>query len=309
MSKPIVCLFEQLRQFAEYFRPCFSRCQRWYFVIVFLSLAECEERKTLMGLLRVLGELVSLAGLSRFLNQWRWSTTALAHRWGSYCCERMSGPVLAEQARLKATQPHRVGRPKETVVTGFLIFDDSAHTRPKGRAMEGLGRHYSTTEKKVVSGHCLFSGLYVLLDQRCPLEPRMYCQKRVCEAEGRPSRASMRISSRRPGCASWEEPLKSVRCWGFTMLKWRPTSSTEKLPQIALFVSQQDVVRQPTTRIFSRAGCRRAFPGPFSPVLFFRMLPSKDPYDVGCPFPQCHPFASEWMTLIHSASKSLRQLN
>ena len=229
MPKPLVCLSEQLRQFAEYFRPCFSRRQWRYFVIVLLGLVECEERKTLTGLLRVIGESVSLSGLSRFLNQWRWSTTALARLWWSYFCERMckrmAEPVQAEHARLKAAQPHCVGRPKETVVTGFLIFDDSVHTKPKGRAMGGLGRHYSATEKKDVSGHGLLSGLYVLLDQRCPLEPRMYCQKRVCEAEGCPSRASMRISSR-PGCASWEEPLKSVRYWGFTVLEWRPTLST-----------------------------------------------------------------------------------
>ena len=162
MPKPLVCLSEQLRQFAEYFRPCFSRHQWRYFVIVLLGLVECEERKTLTGLLRVIGESVSLSGLSRFLNQWRWSTTALAHRWWNYFCKRMAEPVQAEHARLKAAQPHRVGRPKETVVTGFLIFDDSVHTKPKGRAMGGLGRHYSATEKKDVSGHCLFSGLYVL---------------------------------------------------------------------------------------------------------------------------------------------------
>lgn len=186
MPKPIICLSEQLRQFAEYFRPCFSRRQWRYFVIVLLGFIECEERKTLTGLLRVIGESVSLSGLSRFLNQWRWSTTALAHLWWRYFCERMIEPVRAEHARLKAAQPRRVGRPKETVVTGYLIFDDSVHTKPKGRAMGGLGRHYSNTEKKVVNGHCLFSGLYVLLERRCPLEPRMYCQKRVCEAEGIP---------------------------------------------------------------------------------------------------------------------------
>jgi hypothetical protein len=173
-----------LRQFAEYFRPCFSGRQWRYFVIVLLGLIECEERKTLTGLLRVIGESVSLSGLSRFLNKWPWSTTALVHRWWTYFRERMTAPVRAEHARLKAAQPRRVGRPKRTVVTGFLIFDDSVHTKPKGRAMGGLGRHYSNTEKKVVSGHCLFSGLYVLLGERCPLEPRMYCQKQVCEEEG-----------------------------------------------------------------------------------------------------------------------------
>ena len=93
----------------------------------------------------------------------------------------MTEAVRAQHARLKAAQPRRVGRPKRTVVTGFLIFDDSVHTKPKGRAMGGLGRHYSNTEKKGVSGHCLFSGLYVLLAERCPLEPRMDCHKQVCE--------------------------------------------------------------------------------------------------------------------------------
>ena len=52
--------------------------------------------------------------------------------------------------------------------------------------MGGLGRHYFNTERKVVRGHGLLSGLYVLLGQRCPLEPRMYCQRQVCEAEGHP---------------------------------------------------------------------------------------------------------------------------
>jgi len=230
MPKPLVCLSEQLRQFAEYFRPCFSRRQWRYFVIVLLGLVEGEERKTLTGLLRVIGESVSLSGLSRFLNQWRWSTTALAYRWWSYFCERMSEPVRAEHVRLKAAQPHRVGRPKETVVTGFLIFDDSVHTRPKGRVMGGLGRHYSTTEKKVVSGHCLFSGLYVLLEQRYPLEPRMYCQKRVCEAEGVPFQSKYAhlvpsgVRKLRPTlvlmtCHDPEAPLKSVRYWGSTVME------------------------------------------------------------------------------------------
>jgi hypothetical protein len=72
------------------------------------------------------------------------------------------------------------------VVTGFLILDDSVHTKPKGRKMGGLGRHYSGTEKRVVRGHCLFTGLYVLLGRRCPLLPRLYRQKAVCEREGVP---------------------------------------------------------------------------------------------------------------------------
>jgi len=71
-------------------------------------------------------------------------------------------------------------------VTGYLIFDDSVHVKPKGRKMGGQGRHYSSTDKRVVTGHCLVSGLYLLLDQRCPLPAQMYRQKAVCQREGVP---------------------------------------------------------------------------------------------------------------------------
>lgn len=49
--------------------------------------------------------------------------------------------------------------------------------------MGGLGNHYSNTAQKVVSGHCLFTGLYVLLGQRCPLQARLYRQQSVCQQE------------------------------------------------------------------------------------------------------------------------------
>jgi hypothetical protein len=186
MPKPIVCISEQLRQYLEIFRGCFSTRQWKYFVIVLLGLIECEERKTLCGLLRVIGEQVSLSGLSRFLNKWPWSPEAVAQSWQADFRQRLEPLVQAEHVRLKALAPKGVGRPKQTVVTGYLIFDDSVHEKPKGRKMGGLGSHYSNTAQKVVTGHCLFSGLYVLLGQRCPLAARMYCQQRVCEEEGQP---------------------------------------------------------------------------------------------------------------------------
>ena len=40
MPKPIVCLSEQLRQFVEIFRSCFSKRQWKYFVIVLLRPGE-----------------------------------------------------------------------------------------------------------------------------------------------------------------------------------------------------------------------------------------------------------------------------
>jgi hypothetical protein len=194
MPKPIVCLSEQLRQYTEIFRSCFSQRQWKYFVIVLLGLVECEERKTMSGLLRVIGERVSLSGLSRFLNRWSWSPEKVAATWMRHFRQRLEGQVQAEHARLKALEPKRVGRPKQTVVTGFLIFDDSVHEKPKGRKMGGLGRHFSNTVQKVVTGHCLFTGLYVLLGQRCPLSARLYCQQRVCEQEEQPFQSKVAMA-------------------------------------------------------------------------------------------------------------------
>ena len=184
MPKPIVCLSEQLCQYLETFRPCFSKRQWKYFVTVLLGLIECEERKTLTGMLRMIGERISLSGLSRFLSKWSWSAAEVTQIWLLRFRQRLERLVQAEHDRLEAERPKSVGRPKATVVTGYLIFDDSVHTKPKGRKMGGLGRHYSHTDQCVVTGHCLFTGLYVLLDQRCPLEAQLYRQKSACQQEG-----------------------------------------------------------------------------------------------------------------------------
>jgi len=162
-----------------------------YFVTVLLGLVECEGRSTLTGFLRCVGEEISLSGLSRFLSRWSWSTEEVVAAWWSRFREQMAPLVKAEHARQRAERPKRRGRPKATVVTGYLIFDDSVHSKPKGRKMGGLGRHYSGTEKRVVQGHCLFSGLYLLLGRRCPLQPRLYRQKAVCEREGVPFRSKV----------------------------------------------------------------------------------------------------------------------
>lgn len=183
MPKPIVCLSDELRQFMTAFRTCFSKRQWKYFVTVLLGLIECEERKTMTGLLRVVGERVSLSGFSRFLNKWPWSPEQVAQTWLQRFRQRMVPTVQAEHQRLKEERPKSVGRPKATVVTGYLIYDDSVQVKLKGCKMGGIGRHYSSTERRVVPGHCLFSGLYRLLGQCCPLVPEMYRQKAVCERE------------------------------------------------------------------------------------------------------------------------------
>jgi hypothetical protein len=194
MPKPIVCLSEHLRQYLEVFRPCFSRRQWKYFVTVLLGLIECEERKTMTGLMRVVGERISLSGLSRFLSKWSWSAEQVAQTWIDRFREQMKPAVQAEHARLRAERSKSIGRPRATVVTGYLIFDDSVHTKPKGKKMGGLGLHFSNTEQKVVSGHCLMTGLYVLLGRRCPLQAHLYRQRSVCEAEGQPFQSKVDLA-------------------------------------------------------------------------------------------------------------------
>ena len=102
MPKPIVCLAEPLRQCLAHFRSCFSKRQRKYFVIVLLGLIECEERKTLTGLLRVVGERGSLSGLSRFMNKWPWFPDEVAGTWQQFFRKRLEPLVQAGHQRLRA---------------------------------------------------------------------------------------------------------------------------------------------------------------------------------------------------------------
>src|SRR3990170_1394900 len=60
--------------------------------------------------------------------------------------------------------------------------------------MGGLGSHFSNTERKVVRGHCLMTGLYVLQGRRCPLQAHMYRQCSVCEAEGEPFQSKVDLA-------------------------------------------------------------------------------------------------------------------
>lgn len=186
MPTPIICLADPLRHFAAAFRGCFTKRQWKYFVIVLLALIQCEARHTLTALVRAVGEPVSLSGLSRFLGRWPWSPDTLAATWLARFRSQMAEAVAAEHQRQRAARPKRPGRPQATQVTGYLILDDSVHQKPKGEAMAGLGQHFSSTENRIVTGHVLFTGLYLLLGRRCPLPARLYRQQAVCEREGVP---------------------------------------------------------------------------------------------------------------------------
>lgn len=184
MPIPIICLDVELRQYAERFRQCFSKPQWKYFVIVLLGLMLCQESCTMSGLLRQVAADSTLSGMSRFLSCAPWSAEAVAEAWVERFHAQLAARVKAEHARQRQARPKQPGRPKATVVTGYLIGDDSTCEKPRGKKMGGLGKHYSGVAHAVVTGHSLVLGLYTLLGRQCPLAPRMYRQKKVCQREG-----------------------------------------------------------------------------------------------------------------------------
>ena len=205
MPLPIICGHEALCQFAAAFADCLSKPQRKYFVTVLFALLLCEERRTLTALLRRVLDARSLSGLSRFFSSAPWSEEAVARTWRNRFDALVRPIVIAEHERQGQMRFKRPGRPKATVVTGHLLIDDSTHPKPKGRKMGGLGKHWSSTQKRQVVGHSLFQALYVIEGRQCPLPPKMYCTKSVCEKEGKPflSKIDMAVQ-----CVAEFEPLE-----------------------------------------------------------------------------------------------------
>ncbi|GHO64105.1 hypothetical protein KSC_029970 [Ktedonobacter sp. SOSP1-52] len=75
----------------------------------------------------------------------------------------------------------------------YLIGDDSTIGKPKGVKMQGLGRHHDSKQNQRVKGHSLVQGLYVLLGQHFPLEPRLYRQQATCMQEGVPFQSKIAL--------------------------------------------------------------------------------------------------------------------
>ena len=187
---------QRLRQFATSFAACFSKPQRRYFEIVLLALLLCQEAHTLSGLLRQVLARVTLSGLSRFLAKAPWSSAEVAHTWRTRFDTQVTPLVHAEHARLRAARPKRPGRPAPSVVTGYLIGDDSTMEKRRGKKMAALGKHHSTTAGTRVLGHSLVQMLYVVQGRHCPLEPQLYRQKTVCEAEGVPFQSKIDLMAK-----------------------------------------------------------------------------------------------------------------
>jgi hypothetical protein len=122
MPVPIICLDDELCHFVERYRRWLSKPQYQYFVIVLLGLMLCEGRRTLVGLLEQVAEQTSLSGLSRFVAQAPWDAQAVGQQWLQDFRARMQPAVEADQERQRRTQLKRRGRPKQPLVTGYLIL-------------------------------------------------------------------------------------------------------------------------------------------------------------------------------------------
>jgi hypothetical protein len=194
MAQPIIIQDATFRNYLSAFRRVFGPPQWKYFVTVLMGLIHCQASRTLSGLLREVAVWVTLSGLSRFLCSSAWSVADLAQARYEHFCAEIASLVVTTHALQRAQRPKRKGRPTPTLVTGYLILDDSTHVKRYAKKMGGLGWHYSGTDKRSMPGHSLFEGVYVVADHQFPLSPQMYRQKAVCERENVPFQSKVDLA-------------------------------------------------------------------------------------------------------------------
>lgn len=153
MPHPVIVQDARLVRYMQAFSAVFSLPQWKYFVTVLLGVLHCDERRTLSALLRHVAVKVTIFGLCYFLRKAPWSIEALTAVRQAYLYAQVAPLVATAHAKQRAQRPRRPGRPEPTVVTGYLIIDDSTHAKRYAHAQEGLGAHYSATEHEVVNGH------------------------------------------------------------------------------------------------------------------------------------------------------------
>ena len=226
MAQPVMVQDATLRQFAGSLAGVFSLPQWKYFVIVLLGLLHGDAAHTLSGMLRQVAIRATVSGLSRFLKRAPWSVAALTAAREARFKAQVAAEIAQAHAAQRAQRPRRPGRPGETVVTGFLILDDSTHVKRYAAAMEGQGWHYSTTEQCRMPGHSLFQSVYCLLGRQLPLTPQLYRQQTVCEQEGVPfqSKVAMAVQT----IQTFEPPQEThthvlVDAWYVNKAVWRAT--------------------------------------------------------------------------------------
>jgi len=146
MAHPIIIQESSFRNYLVNFQEVIRPAQWMYFETVLMGLIHCQASRTISGILRAVAVLVTVWDLSRFLISPRWSTPRLAEvRYRMFRAEVQ--PLVAtahESQRLQRSKKR--GRPMATLVTGYLILDDSTHVKRFAKVMGGQGWHYSSTD-------------------------------------------------------------------------------------------------------------------------------------------------------------------
>lgn len=226
MAQPVIVQDATLRQFARSLAGVFSLPQWKYFVIVLLGLLQGDAAHTLSGMLRQVAIAATVSGLSRFLKSAPWSVSALTAARAARFKTQVAVDIAHAHAAQRAQRARRPGRPGETVVTGFLILDDSTHVKRYAAAMEGQGWHYASTEQCRMPGHSLFQSVYCLLGRELPLTPQLYRPKAVCAQEGVPFQSKVEMAVQT--IQTFEPPADThthvlVDAWYVNKAVWRAT--------------------------------------------------------------------------------------
>ncbi len=194
MAHPIIIQEGSLRNYLRTFQDVLRPAQWRYFETVLMGLIHCQASRTLSGLLRTVAVLVTVWDLSRFLVSPWWCAARFAEvRYRVFCAE-VQPLVAAAHETQRLNRPRQKGRAKATVVTGYLILDDSTHVKRYAKQMSGPGWHYSSTDQRTMPGHSLFQGLHLVEGHQFPLDPQMYIQKSVCEQEQWPFRSKVDLA-------------------------------------------------------------------------------------------------------------------
>lgn len=194
MAQPIILQESIFRNYLSAFKGAIGPSQWTYFVTVLMGMIHCQASRTLSGLLRSVATWVTVWQLSRFLVSPRWKAERLAEVRFQVFTAEVQPLVIAAHVEQRQKRVKRQGRYPATVVTGYLILDDSTHVKRYAQKMGGQGRHYSSTDKCTMPGHSLFQGVYLVEGSQYPLDPQMYIQKSVCAKENRPFKSKVDLA-------------------------------------------------------------------------------------------------------------------
>jgi len=162
-----------LNQFLSAFRGAFrNKAQFRHFQHYVIALMIYLGDKNLSGLSRAIPDGRHQCSLYRFLSQAKWDVEQV---------KQIRLEQLNRKVRRALAKQQRGGK-KATV---YLIIDDSL-VEKSGKKIEGVAKHHSHKEDKLVLGHVWVSAQLVVAGYSYPLAWRLYRRQVECEANDAP---------------------------------------------------------------------------------------------------------------------------